>query len=54
MGRYVGPLLVAATVTGALKQVLELRQWSSWITPVSGFLLLAGGTYGLLSRTFPS
>ena len=48
--RYVGPLLVAATFAGALKQVLAMRQWSAWITPASGVLLLSGGTYTLLSR----
>ena len=48
--RYVGPLLVAATFAGALKQVLALRQWSAWVTPASGVLLLSGGTYTLLSR----
>ncbi|KAK9843059.1 hypothetical protein WJX74_006364 [Apatococcus lobatus] len=51
---YVAPLLVAATFTGALKQILEVRQFSSWVTPASGALLLAGGTYGLLSRVVPS
>ena len=48
--RYVGPLLVAATFAGALKQVLAMRQWSGWVTPASGVLLLSGGTYTLLSR----
>jgi hypothetical protein len=52
--RYVVPLLVAATMTGAMKRVLELRQWSTWITPASGFLLLSGGVYGLLSRMLPA
>ena len=54
MCRYVAPLLVAATFTGALKRVMSLRQWSGWITPASGVCLLAGGTYGLLSRTLPA
>ena len=48
--RYVVPLLVAATFTGALTQVMAVRQWSTWITPASGILLVSGGTYGLLSR----
>lgn len=47
---YVAPLLAAASATGALKQILELRKFSGWITPASGFLLLSGGTYSLLSR----
>ena len=48
--RYVGPLLLAATAAGTLKQLLSLRQYSAWITPASGVLLLSGGTYTLLSR----
>ncbi len=48
--RYVAPLLVAATFTGALKNILALRQYSAVVTPASGVLLLAGGTYALLSR----
>lgn len=52
--RYVMPLLVAATFAGSLKYVLGMRQWSAWVTPASGVLLLAGGTYSLLSRAFPA
>ena len=52
--RYVAPLLVAATFTGAVKQLLEVRKFSAWVTPASGALLLAGGTYGLLSRVVPA
>lgn len=48
--RYVVPLLIAATFAGTLKQVLAMRQWSAWITPASGVLLLSSGTYTLLSR----
>ncbi|KAK9867225.1 hypothetical protein WJX84_011459 [Apatococcus fuscideae] len=51
---YVAPLLVAATFTGAVKQLLEVRKFSAWVTPASGALLLAGGTYGLLSRVVPA
>lgn len=47
---YVAPLLVAATFTGTLTRILAVRQYSSIITPASGVLLLAGGTYALLSR----
>eukprot|EP00879_Flechtneria_rotunda_P018121 GHRR01019003.1.p1 GENE.GHRR01019003.1~~GHRR01019003.1.p1 ORF type:complete len:369 (+),score=127.62 GHRR01019003.1:681-1787(+) len=50
---YVAPLLVAATVTGAAKQLLDIRKYSNWITPTSGVLLVAGGTYTLLSRALP-
>ena len=51
---YVAPLLGAALFTGALQSIVGLRKYSGWITPASGVLLLAGGTYGLLSRVVPS
>eukprot|EP00898_Chlorokybus_atmophyticus_P008815 jgi/Chlat1/8935/Chrsp94S08247 len=51
---YVAPLLVAATFTGALKQLLSLRQFSAWVTPASGALLVAGGIFTLLDRTLPA
>ncbi|KXZ53767.1 hypothetical protein GPECTOR_6g685 [Gonium pectorale] len=51
---YVAPLLLAASFTGAVKQLVALRQYSAWVTPASGVLLLAGGTYTLLSRLVPS
>jgi len=47
---YVSPLLLAAFAAGATKQLMSVRQYSAWITPASGALLLAGGTYSLLSR----
>lgn len=51
---YVAPLLVAATATGAAKRLLELRQYSAWVTPASGVLLVSGGTYALLTRLLPA
>lgn len=45
---------VAFCLQGAVKRVLELRQASSWVTPTSGVLLVAGGTYALLSRLLPA
>ena len=30
---YVTPLVLAGTFTSTIKRILELRQWSSWITP---------------------
>ncbi|PRW59052.1 cytochrome c-type biogenesis ccda-like chloroplastic 1 [Chlorella sorokiniana] len=51
---YVAPLLGAALFTGALQRILAMRQWSAWITPASGVLLLTGGTYALLTRVFPA
>ncbi|KAI8476277.1 MAG: cytochrome C biogenesis protein transmembrane region-domain-containing protein [Monoraphidium minutum] len=47
---YVAPLLFAASATGAVKRLLSLRQHSAWVTPASGTLLVAGGTYALLTR----
>lgn len=51
---YVAPLLVAALFSGALTQLLAARRWSAWVTPASGVLLVAGGTYALLSRLAPA
>ena len=39
---------------GAMKQLLSLRQFSAWVTPASGCMLVAGGTYTLLSRLVPA
>ena len=50
---YVAPLLGAALFTGTLQDIVGIRQWSGWITPASGALLVAGGPYGLLSRLIP-
>ena len=46
-------LLVAATATGSLKNIVSARQYTFWVTPASGFALVAGGTYGFLSRVAP-
>ena len=50
---YVAPLLAAATVTGSLRTIMSARAYTAWVTPASGFLLVAGGTYGVLSRVAP-
>ncbi|MEC4804928.1 MAG: cytochrome c biogenesis protein CcdA [Jaaginema sp. PMC 1079.18] len=47
---YVLPLVAAGTFAAALKQFLALRQWSGWINPASGALLLVFGVFTLLSR----
>ncbi|CAG9462972.1 unnamed protein product [Pedinophyceae sp. YPF-701] len=47
---YVAPLLFAATATEALGKVMSMRESSAWITPASGALLIAGGSYTLASR----
>lgn len=51
---YVAPLILAGTFTASLKKLLELRQWSSWITPLSGALLVAFGVFSLLFRLVPA
>ncbi|WP_017299914.1 cytochrome c biogenesis protein CcdA [Nodosilinea nodulosa] len=51
---YVTPLVLAGTFTASLKRLLDLRQWSSWVTPASGALLLGFGVFSLLSRLLPS
>ncbi|MGB3615155.1 MAG: cytochrome c biogenesis protein CcdA [Elainellaceae cyanobacterium] len=47
---YVTPLVLAGTFTASLKKLLELRQWSSWITPASGALLIGFGVVSFLLR----
>jgi cytochrome c-type biogenesis protein len=50
---YVAPLVLAGTFTASIKKLLSLRQWSGWITPVSGALLVGFGVFSLLSRFVP-
>jgi len=47
---YVTPLLLAGLATGAVTDIVAVRKYSGWVTPVSGVLLISGGTYSLLSR----
>ena len=51
---YISPLLIAAAFAGSLKRMMEVRQWSSYMSLGSGVLLITGGTYSLLSRVFPA
>jgi cytochrome c-type biogenesis protein len=51
---YSTPLILAGTFTAAIKRFLDLRQWSSWITPASGVLLVGFGVFSLLVRLLPS
>jgi cytochrome c-type biogenesis protein len=44
------PLALAGLFTGALKQLLSLRQWSGWLNPLSGAVLISFGVFSLLSR----
>ena len=46
-------LLPPSCPQGSLKQLLSLRQYSAWITPASGVLLVGGGSYVLLQRLLP-
>jgi cytochrome c-type biogenesis protein len=51
---YVAPLILAGTFTASIKKLLELRRWSSWITPASGVLLVGFGVFSLISRLLPA
>ncbi|MDY7002579.1 MAG: cytochrome c biogenesis protein CcdA [Cyanobacteriota bacterium] len=50
---YVTPLILAGTFIANIKNFLELRKWSSWITPASGILLVGFGVFSLLFRIVP-
>lgn len=50
---YVAPLVLAGTFTASIKQLLELRRWSGWITPASGALLVGFGVFSLMFRVIP-
>lgn len=39
-----------AVLQDALSSMLSMRQYSAWVTPASGALLLTGGTYTLLTK----
>lgn len=47
---YVVPLILVGAFSGALQKLLALRQWSSWITTLSGLLLIAFGVFALVTR----
>ncbi len=47
---YVFPLILAGTFTGTIKNLLNLRQITQWINPVSGAILLGFGIFSLTSR----
>ncbi len=49
-GGYVMPLVIAGTFTASIKKFLAFRRWGSWITPISGALLLGFGVFSLLLR----
>ena len=47
---YVSPLIVAGTFAASLKKIVALRQWSGWINPASGVVLLGFGVFSLLTK----
>lgn len=51
---YVFPLVLAGSFTTTIKRFLALRQWSGWITPTSGLLLVGFGVFSLVLRFFPA
>lgn len=51
---YTAPLIIAGTFTAAIKRFLAIRQWSAWITPTSGVILVAFGVFSLLNHVLPS
>lgn len=53
-GGYVFPLVIAGSFTATIKRLLTVRQWSGWITPVSGILLVGFGVFSLLLRFAPT
>lgn len=50
---YVMPLVLAGTFTATMKRLLSMRQWSGWVTPASGVILIGFGVFTLLARVFP-
>jgi len=46
----VSPLVVAGTFTGAIKQLLKIREWSGWLTWGSGIVLIGFGTISILNQ----
>jgi cytochrome c-type biogenesis protein len=50
---YVLPIIVVGTFTASMKQFLALRQWSGWINPASGALLVGFGVFSLMTRLWP-
>jgi cytochrome c-type biogenesis protein len=47
---YCSPLVLAGCFVGQVKQLLELRRWSAWITPASGVSLVLFGLFTLITR----
>lgn len=50
---YSSPIFAAGMATGAVKELLTLKTKFLWVTPASGSMLLAYGTYSALDHLFP-
>ncbi|MCG9889990.1 MAG: cytochrome c biogenesis protein CcdA [Thermosynechococcaceae cyanobacterium MS004] len=50
---YVLPIIVVGMFTASMKQFLSIRQWSGWINPASGVLLVGFGVFSLVTRLLP-
>ncbi len=46
----VSPLVMAGLFTTAIRRLLALRQWSSWLTYASGIILVGFGSLSILGR----
>ena len=50
---YSSPIFAAGVATGTAKQLVQLKTKFLWVTPASGSMLLAYGTYSALDHLFP-
>jgi cytochrome c-type biogenesis protein len=50
---YTSPIFAAGVATGAAKELVQLKTKFLWVTPASGSMLLAYGTYSALDHIFP-
>ena len=48
-----GEIFAAGVATGTAKQLVQLKTKFLWVTPASGSMLLAYGTYSALDHLFP-
>lgn len=50
---YSSPIFAAGLATGTVKELVSLKTKFLWVTPASGSMLLAYGTYSALDHLFP-
>jgi cytochrome c-type biogenesis protein len=50
---YTSPIFAAGVATGTAKELVQLKTKFLWVTPASGSMLLAYGTYSALDHLFP-